>query len=59
MFYDIFDSQVKTLNDSKYCAGFIMILINIGSRFIDIKFSKNVAIIYNFCIYDDLFKDFI
>ncbi len=41
MFYDIFDSQVKTLNDSKYFAGFIMILINIGSRFIDIKFSKN------------------
>jgi hypothetical protein len=41
MFFDIFDSQVKTLNDSKYFAGIIMILINIGSRFIDIKFSKN------------------
>ena len=25
MFYDIFDSQVKTLNDSKYFAGFIMV----------------------------------
>ena len=41
MFFDTFDSQVKTLNDSKYFAGIIMILINIGSRFIDIKFSKN------------------
>ncbi len=41
MFFDIFDSHVKTLNDSKYFAGIIMILINIGSRFIDIKFSKN------------------
>jgi len=41
MVFDIFDSQVKTLNDSKYFAGIIMILINIGSRFIDIKFSKN------------------
>ena len=47
-------TQVKTLNDSKYFAGFIMILINIGSRFIDIKFSKNqehfIKYIFNYSI---------
>ena len=41
MFFNIFDAHVKSLNNSKYFAGIIMILINIGSRFIDIKFSKN------------------
>ena len=41
MFFNKFDSQVKSLNNSKYFAGIIMILINIISRFIDIKFSKN------------------
>ena len=41
MFFNKFDSHVKSLNNSKYFAGIIMILINIISRFIDIKFSKN------------------
>ena len=35
------NSHVSTLNDSKYFAGVMMILLNVGSKFITIKFSKS------------------
>lgn len=35
------NSHVYTLNDSKYFAGVMMILLNVGSKFITIKFSKS------------------
>lgn len=35
------DQNIKSLNNSKYFAGIIMIILNIGSRFISVKFSKS------------------
>ena len=40
-FFSKFNSHVYTLNDSKYFAGVMMILLNVGSKFITIKFSKS------------------
>jgi len=39
--YDGFTSRLGYLNDSKFFAGCIMILLNIGSKFISIQFSKS------------------
>lgn len=35
------DKNIKTLNSSKFFAGVLMIILNIGSRFISVKFSKS------------------
>ena len=35
------DNIVQTLNKSKFFAAFIMLMLNIGSRYIDVKFSKS------------------
>ena len=40
-FFKKMNSHVYTLNDSKYFAGVMMILLNVGSKFITIKFSKS------------------
>ena len=40
-FFNKVNSHVSTLNDSKYFAGVMMILLNVGSKFITIKFSKS------------------
>lgn len=40
-FFKKINSHVYTLNDSKYFAGVMMILLNVGSKFITIKFSKS------------------
>lgn len=40
-FFNKVNSHVYTLNDSKYFAGVMMILLNVGSKFITIKFSKS------------------
>ena len=32
---------VQTLNKSKFFAAFVMLMLNIGSRYIDVKFSKS------------------
>lgn len=40
-FFKKLNSHVYTLNDSKYFAGVMMILLNVGSKFITIKFSKS------------------
>ena len=40
-FFSKLNSHVYTLNDSKYFAGVMMILLNVGSKFITIKFSKS------------------
>lgn len=36
------DRQVRSLNKSKFFAGFIIILLNISSKFVSFKFSKGV-----------------
>ena len=36
-----FDGHLQYLNNSKFFAGIIMILLNIGSKFISIQFSKS------------------
>lgn len=33
------NNNIRSLNSSKYFAGFIMIMLNIGSKFVSIKFS--------------------
>lgn len=38
------NEHIASMNSSKYFAGFIMILINVGSKFITIKFSKSSEI---------------
>ncbi len=40
-FFNKVNSHISTLNDSKYFAGVMMILLNVGSKFITIKFSKS------------------
>ena len=35
----ILNNNIRSMNDSKYFAGFIMIMLNIGSKFVSIKFS--------------------
>ena len=35
------DNVVQTLNGSKFFAAFVMLMLNIGSRYIDVKFSKS------------------
>jgi hypothetical protein len=40
-FFSKLNSHIYTLNDSKYFAGVMMILLNVGSKFITIKFSKS------------------
>ena len=42
--WKIFESvnkNVKSMNDSKYFAGLVMIMLNIGSKYITIKFSPS------------------
>ena len=34
------NTKIGYLNDSKFFAGLIMIMLNIGSRYITVKFSK-------------------
>ena len=36
-----FNTALATLNNSKYFTGMMMILLNIGSRFVEIKFSDS------------------
>lgn len=35
------DNVVQILNKSKFFAAFVMLMLNIGSRYIDVKFSKS------------------
>ncbi len=35
------DGQIQTLNNSKFFAGMVIIMLNIGSRFINFKFNKS------------------
>ena len=35
------DKNIRSLNSSKFFAGIVMIILNIGSRFISVKFSKS------------------
>jgi uncharacterized protein YdcH (DUF465 family) len=37
----VFHNSVKSVNNSKLFAGIIMLLMNIGSRYIQVKFSKS------------------
>ena len=37
----IMDKNIRSLNSSKFFAGIVMIILNIGSRFISVKFSKS------------------
>lgn len=39
--YKSINNSLKQLNDSKLFAGFVMILLNVGSNYITITFSKN------------------
>lgn len=36
----LLNNNIRSLNDSKYFAGFVMIMLNIGSKFVSIKFSN-------------------
>ena len=36
-----FSDNYKIINSSPYFAGFIMILLNIGGRYIELQFSKS------------------
>ena len=36
-----FDSIIQSLNSSKFFAALIMLMLNIGSRYVDLKFSKS------------------
>lgn len=38
--FDYLNTNIGYLNDSKFFAGLIMIMLNIGSRYITVKFSK-------------------
>lgn len=40
-YFDYLHERILTLNDSKFFAGIIMILLNIGSKFITMRFSKS------------------
>jgi len=40
-FFNYINSHVSFLNSSKFFAGIIMILLNVGSKFISIQFSKS------------------
>ena len=40
-FFKNFNSYLYSLNDSKYFAGFIMIVLNLSSKFITIKFTSS------------------
>ena len=40
-FLSFFNSNIMSLNNSKFFAGVIMILLNVGSKFIAIQFSKS------------------
>jgi hypothetical protein len=40
-FFDYVNDHVMYLNNSKFFAGVIMILLNVGSKFISIQFSKS------------------
>lgn len=43
-FWDLlntFNTRIAYLNNSKYFAGIVMILLNVGSKFIQIQFSKS------------------
>jgi hypothetical protein len=37
----VFNNNIMHLNNSKYFAGLVMILLNVGSKFITIQFSKS------------------
>ena len=37
----IVDNNIRSLNSSKFFAGLVMIVLNVGSRFISVKFSKS------------------
>jgi len=38
--FEYMNTKISSLNDSKFFAGLVMIMLNIGSRYIIIKFSK-------------------
>jgi hypothetical protein len=40
-FFDYMNHHVMYLNNSKFFAGIVMILLNVGSKFISIQFSKS------------------
>jgi hypothetical protein len=39
--FSVMNKHVMSLNSSKYFAGIVMILLNVGSKFISIQFSKS------------------
>ena len=41
-FFQYINERVMYLNNSKYFAGIIMLMLNIGSKFITIEFSKSI-----------------
>jgi len=40
-FFGIIESHLRYLNESKYFAGLCMIMLNVGSKYVTIKFSKS------------------
>ena len=40
-FFGYINHHIKYLNESKYFAGMVMIMLNVGSKFVSIKFSKS------------------
>jgi len=42
--FKVVNNHVKTINDSKLFAGLMIIILNIASRFVNLKLSKNVEL---------------
>lgn len=49
-----FNKYLYKLNDSKYFAGIMYILLNIGSRFIQLRFSKSTEMFIKSAIFREL-----
>lgn len=42
--YDVLNQHVNNLNESKLFAGLMIIILNVASRFVNLKLSKNVEL---------------
>jgi hypothetical protein len=54
-YYKQFNIYTKSLTDSKYIAGIALILMNIGSRYVSIKFSKSTESLFKYIMSKQLF----
>ena len=56
--YNIFNQIIKSLNSSKFFAGIMMIILNIGSKFIKVRdiMSKNPKVITENTFVSDALK---